>query len=83
MEGWQKRLIEEHNQLVLRTEKLEAFLRQRAYLLPDIHRGLLRIQLQAMGTYAECLRTRIGLWEPEEEATKNESPRQTPSADRA
>lgn len=82
MEGWQKRLLDEHNQLVFRKEKLETYLCQHAYRLPDIHRGLLRIQLQAMNTYAECLLTRIGLWKLEEEAKKDEPPRQTPSADR-
>lgn len=83
MEDWKQRLHNEYEQLRCRMKKLEAFLTQRAEFLPDIHRGLLRIQLQAMNTYAECLATRIGLpCEPEEEDTKNETPRRASSVDR-
>lgn len=75
MEDLHKRLMEERDQLLCRMERLEAYINKHAYLLPDIHRGLLRIQLQAMNTYAECLLTRAGLSEePKEEVKNNETP---------
>ena len=70
MENWQKRLVDEHKELVKRIEKLEAFLKENS---PDKIQAFdyMCIQLYAMQTYAMALKARIKLYGIE---GKNETP---------
>lgn len=60
MSTFKDRLLEEKEQLTERGNKLEAFINSGKYQeLPPVQQSLLRIQLQAMVTYGQCLIERI------------------------
>lgn len=60
MDEIKDRLIAEKNQLDKNVEKLEAFLKSDGFLkISPIQQSLLRIQLNAMLTYAQALIERI------------------------
>lgn len=62
MSGFKTRLIEEKAQLQEKTEKLEAFLTKSEPLeIAEVQETILRIQLNAMKTYNQCLAERL-LW---------------------
>lgn len=60
MLGYQARVVEEYDQLVLKVNALENFIKTSAFEALDIRQqGLLIAQLDAMGAYAHCLAVRI------------------------
>lgn len=60
MLGFQARVIEEYDQLVLKINALEEFIKGSVFETLDIRQqGLLIAQLDAMGAYAHCLAVRI------------------------
>lgn len=60
MLGFQARAVEEHDQLVLKINALEEFIKGGVFETLDARQqGLLISQLDAMGAYAHVLATRI------------------------
>ncbi|BBI57625.1 hypothetical protein KIT01_277 [Escherichia phage KIT01] len=60
MLGYQARVVEEYDQLVLKINALETFIKGGVFETLDIRQqGLLIAQLDAMGAYAHCLEVRI------------------------
>jgi hypothetical protein len=60
MSDFKTRLFDEKRQLTERIVKLDSFIKTDNFLTIDtIQQSLLRVQLQAMETYAECLGQRI------------------------
>jgi hypothetical protein len=71
MSTFKDRLLEEKAQLDERGNKLESFIKSEAFgNIAPVQQSLLRIQLQAMVTYGQCLMERISWLEKEEPSTE-------------
>lgn len=70
MSTFKERLLEEKSQLDERGNKLESFIKGENFSnITPVQQTLLKIQLQAMVTYGQCLMERISWLEKEEPAT--------------
>lgn len=66
MSTFKDRLLEEKAQLDERGNKLDAFIKSENFeKIEPVQRSLLKIQLQAMVTYGQCLMERISWLEKE------------------
>lgn len=66
MSDFKSRLSEEKAQLDERGNKLEAFIKSEKFeTVSEVQRSLLKVQLQAMTTYGQCLLERITWLEKE------------------
>lgn len=71
MSDFKDRLLTEKTELNEKRSKLEGFITSEGFTKIDpVQKSLLHVQLQAMGTYAECLTQRISWLNPENEVAE-------------
>lgn len=72
MSTFKERLLEEKSQVDERGNKLDSFIKSENFATIDpVQQSLLRVQLQSMATYGQCLRERIFWLEKEEAAVQS------------